>query len=96
MARTLKIKGDMDAAAMVSMRNTFEELGQTNGHVEIDMTDVEFIDSSGIGGLVSLHKKLQASGGELSAMNIGGQPLRLLKHLRMQTIIKSEREAKAA
>lgn len=96
MSRILKIGQDMDAITMAEMKNTFDELAEAKENVEIDMSDVEFIDSSGVGGLVFLYKRLLASGFKLTIKNVGGQPLRLLTHLRMQGLIASTRDHRAA
>ena len=59
--RTLHIEGDMDASAMADMKDLFEEIAQSHEDVRLDMRNVEFIDSSGIGGVVFLFKRLLAS-----------------------------------
>lgn len=96
MSRTLKIKEDMDAITMADMKATFDELAEAQEAVEIDMAAVEFIDSSGVGGLVFLYKRLLANGNKLTVTNVGGQPLRLLTHLRMQGLIASTSSSNAA
>ncbi|MEP2944417.1 MAG: STAS domain-containing protein [Hyphomicrobiales bacterium] len=96
MSRVLKIEDDMDAATMADMREIFDKLADTQENVELDMKGVEFIDSSGVGGLVFLYKRLLSSGFKLTIHNISGQPLRLLTHLRMQGLIASNQEGVAA
>lgn len=96
MSRTLKIKEDMDAITMADMKATFDELAEAHEAVEIDMAAVEFIDSSGVGGLVFLYKRLLANGNKLTVINVSGQPLRLLTHLRMQGLIASSPSSNAA
>lgn len=91
MSRILKIENDMDAVAMAAMRVTFDTLAEERENVEIDMQSVEFIDSSGVGGLVFLYKRLLSAGRRLTLNNVSGQPLRLLTHLRMQGLIASSR-----
>ena len=96
MSRTLKIEEDMDAITMADMKATFDELAEAQEAVEIDMAAVEFIDSSGVGGLVFLYKRLLANGLKLTVTNVSGQPLRLLTHLRMQGLIASTATSNAA
>ena len=86
----------MDAATMADMRETFDQLAEAQENVEINMKGVEFIDSSGVGGLVFLYKRLLASGFKLTINNISGQPLRLLTHLRMQGLIATNHKGAAA
>ena len=95
MSRILKIDQDMDAVTMADMKTTFDELAEAPESVEIDMTAVEFIDSSGVGGLVFLYKRLLANGQKLTVANVSGQPLRLLTHLRMQGLIASSNTSNA-
>ena len=96
MSRMLKIEEDMDAVTMAEMKATFDELAEAQESVVIDMAAVEFIDSSGVGGLVFLYKRLLANSLKLTVTNVGGQPLRLLTHLRMQGLIASTSKSKAA
>ena len=96
MSRMLKIEEDMDAITMAEMKATFDELAEAQEAVEIDMAAVEFIDSSGVGGLVFLYKRLLANSLKLTVTNVQGQPLRLLTHLRMQGLIASTSTANAA
>ena len=96
MSRMLKIEEDMDAITMAEMKATFDELAEAQEAVEIDMAAVEFIDSSGVGGLVFLYKRLLANSLKLTVTNVQGQPLRLLTHLRMQGLIASTSTASAA
>jgi len=92
----LKIEEDMDAITMAEMKATFDELAEAQEAVEIDMAAVEFIDSSGVGGLVFLYKRLLANSLKLTVTNVKGQPLRLLTHLRMQGLIASTSTPNAA
>lgn len=96
MSKVLKIENDMDASTMANMRDTFDQLAEAHENIEIDMKDVEFIDSSGVGGLVFLYKRLLSSGFKLTINNVSGQPLRLLMHLRMQGLIATNQDEVAA
>lgn len=96
MSRVIKIDKDMDAASMADMRETLDELAEAQENVEINMKGVEFIDSSGVGGLVFLYKRLLSSGYKLTLHNITGQPLRLLMHLRMEGLIAPDQDGAAA
>jgi len=82
------IEADMDAPAMADLRDRFHELAQAQQNIAIDMAKVEYIDSSGIGGLVFLYKRLVSAGRQLHLVNVHGQPLHLLTHLRMQGLLE--------
>lgn len=92
MARLVQITDDMDAAAMTRLKPVFEELAAGTEDVTLDLTDVEFVDSSGIGGLVFLYKRLRVSGRKLRLRGAGGQPLQLITHLRLADLIDEGRK----
>ncbi len=52
----------------------FEELAAANDDVALDVSKVTFIDSSGVGGLVFLYKRLNAKGCKLELSGLAGQP----------------------
>ena len=88
MVRVFKIDGDMDAAAMKEQRPMFETLADCGDDVVIDMSDVEFIDSSGVGEIVFLYKRLLAANHKLKLQRLGGQPHQLLTYLRLADLVK--------
>ena len=77
----------MDAAAMAAIRPQFEALAQGAEDVELDLSKVSFIDSSGIGGIVFLYKRLVAAGRRLTVRGLGGQPLQMFKYLRITDML---------
>lgn len=81
------IDGDMDAATMREQRAHFEELASRREDIVVDMSKVEFMDSSGVGGVVFLYKRLLANGNTLQLRGAKGQPLQLLNHLRLTNLI---------
>jgi len=87
MARVFKISGDMDAAAMKTQRPTIEVLAESGDDVVIDMSEVSFIDSSGVGAIVFLYKRLLESKHKLRLEKLSGQPLQLLTYLRLNDLV---------
>ena len=83
MTEVLTVDGDFDAAAARDLRPRIEGLALTPGDVTVDMSSAEFIDSSGVGALVYLHKRLVAAGHRLKVVGLKGQPLELLTYLRL-------------
>lgn len=83
MSELIKISGDFDAAAARELRPQIESLASSKGGVTADLSEVEFIDSSGVGALVFLHKRLVAAGQKLRVVGLRGQPLELLTYLRL-------------
>lgn len=87
MTKKLRIQNDLDAGTMTTIRVVFEELAAADEDVSLDMTNVSFIDSSGVGGLVFLYKRLASHGRKLVITGLGGQPRQLLDHLRLTPVL---------
>lgn len=87
MTKKLKIQDDLDAGTMTTIRVLFEELAAANDDVALDVTNVSFIDSSGVGGLVFLYKRLTTQGRTLEITGLSGQPRQLLDHLKLTPIL---------
>ncbi|MFG1427261.1 STAS domain-containing protein [Roseixanthobacter glucoisosaccharinicivorans] len=83
MSKLVQIVEDMDAASMAKLKPVFEELGAATDDVTLDLSAVDFIDSSGIGGIVYLYKRLRIAGRTLRLRGASGQPRRLINHLRL-------------
>lgn len=88
MVKLVRIGEDMDAAAMARLKPLFEELAAGNEDVTLDLSGVEFVDSSGIGGLVFLYKRLRLTSRRLRLRGASGQPLQLIAHLRLSDLIE--------
>jgi anti-sigma B factor antagonist len=50
------------------------------------MTDLRLIDSSGVGVLVSLYKRVRANGGDVRFAGVTAQPLVIFKLLRLDHV----------
>jgi anti-sigma B factor antagonist len=65
--------------------------------VLVDLTEAEFIDSSGVGWLLNCHKKFRQAGGGLFLHSIPPLVYRTLQVLRMDMVLKlAKDEAEAA
>lgn len=85
------INDSFDALAVEILRPQLDELVQDDSDVVLNIENVNFIDSSGIGAIVFLFKRLRTLKQSLSIIGAHGQPLELMKHLRVdQTISVSE------
>jgi len=87
MTHEFKIAEDMDAHGMGNLRSSLEELAINGGDILLDLDNVKFIDSSGVGGIVFLFKRLTSARRTLMLKNVSGQPLRLLTHLGMGQLL---------
>lgn len=70
----------LDSASTASLSQDIENALQAGvKQMLIDLQGVTFIDSSGLGGLVSSFKSVRSSGGTLSLCSINEQPRMLLE-----------------
>lgn len=84
----VNIRGDFDAALAPKAREIFSELVSASPKdVVINLNLVPFIDSSGIGAIVFLYKRLRCNNLELTLENLQQQPAELIKLLRIDQII---------
>jgi len=83
----LVIDGSLDALAVEIMRPRFNSLVQDQADVVLDLQQVNFIDSSGIGAIVFLFKRLRALDRNLRLQGVHGQPRELFQHLHIDQSI---------
>ncbi|MBY0610790.1 MAG: STAS domain-containing protein [Beijerinckiaceae bacterium] len=93
---TFKVADDMDADYMASIRPDLDRLANSDDDVVLDVADVTFIDSSGIGGMVFLYKRLATRGRKLRLDGLTGQPLQMLQYLRLTELLLASRNGEAA
>ncbi|MDB5572538.1 MAG: putative anti-sigma factor antagonist [Hyphomicrobiales bacterium] len=94
--KTYRFEGDMDAVTMEDMKPLLEEIASCNDDVQLDLEAVTFIDSSGVGGLVFLFKRLRMRDLSLKIVKAKGQPQKLFLQLRLGFLLDSSQEASAA
>ncbi len=85
----IKLTGEMDAHGCSQIGNELERIIDATivQHISLDINDVTFLDSSGVGVIVFLFKRLKSSGGSLEINNVNGQPKELIKLLRVASVI---------
>ena len=83
------ISGELDAESSEQIRPEFVQLAAnpTYSTIIINLKNVSFIDSSGIGLIVFLFKKMREHSVELVLSDVHSQPLELIKLLRVDTVI---------
>ena len=64
-----------------------------NCHLLLDFAHVEYLNSSELGTLINLHKKLRASGGRLTLFNLSADVYEVFAVTRLQTLLGICREA---
>ncbi|PSW05750.1 STAS domain-containing protein [Photobacterium lipolyticum] len=84
----VKLNGDFDALSVAEIRPDFEAItAEVQQQIILDLRQVGFIDSSGIGAIVFLYKRLKAEGRGLELTGARGQPKQLLELLRIHQVI---------
>jgi anti-sigma B factor antagonist len=83
MSQKHEIDEDLDAAYVSRVRPYIETLAEADEDVILDLARVEFVDSSGLGALVFLHKRLISNGHKLKVVGLRGQPLQLFTNLHL-------------
>jgi anti-anti-sigma factor len=83
----IKLHDEFDAELVKSMRDELEAFSQLSTNIVVDLNDVKFIDSSGIGAIVFLYKRLLAKDFNLSVVGLGTQPSELFKMLMLDQTI---------
>lgn len=86
----IQLHGDMDATGCSEIRSTLQGIINTHSKREaiaLDLSHVTFLDSSGIGVIVFLYKRLKSQNCSLEIINTHGQPLEFIKLLRIDSTI---------
>lgn len=86
---SLIIHGNMDAEGSRSAQPYIDSIidDQNKTEIEVDFKDVQFLDSSGIGALVYLYKRLVERNRQMRIENVSGQPLEIMNLLRISQAI---------
>ena len=89
MSRLFVVDENFDSATIRRNRALIEELAGTDQPVTLDMSNVDFIDGSGVGALVYIKKRLQATGHDFNIINIKGQPSEMLSRLGVGAMLRA-------
>jgi anti-sigma B factor antagonist len=82
------VEGALDAVTAREIQLVFDSLAADSPRrVRIDLANVTLLDSSGVGAIVSLYKRLKARGGRLAVAGARGQPLAVLKLLKLERVL---------
>jgi anti-sigma B factor antagonist len=84
---TLRIAGALDALTVRDIRPTIDALvADRPRRVTVDFSELTLIDSSGVGAIVSLFKRVKAEGGQVVVVHAHDQPLAVLKLLKLDRV----------
>ncbi|MCP4130595.1 MAG: STAS domain-containing protein [bacterium] len=78
--KVLKVNGEVNLYNINELKKALFSLTDSNNlKVAIDMKNVIFIDSSIIGALISMHKKMKALNGQFVMLNINNDLMHILQ-----------------
>lgn len=84
---TVRLSGEIDTYTVPQVRGAFQKVPATTGHkVVVDLTDVTFLDSSGIGAIIGLHRRVADADGRL-VLVCTGMPLQLVRLMSLDQVI---------
>ena len=84
---TLRVRGELDALSAPALRPLLDELVETDRRdITVDLSGLRLIDSSGVGALVSLYKRIRANGGAVRFAGVTAQPLVIFQLLRLDSV----------
>jgi len=84
----LTIEGTLDAVSVSDLRGELDKLvGTRPKSVEVELSQLRMIDSSGVGALVSLYKRVRANGGKVVLKGVRDQPLAIFQLLQLDRLM---------
>jgi anti-sigma B factor antagonist len=88
METLLRLEGALDALSTPASRAALDTLvNDRRSPIAIDMSALHSIDSSGVGAVVSLYKRVVAQGGRLRVRGLRGQPLAIFQLLHLDRVL---------
>lgn len=86
-SRQIRIEGALDALTVTDLRPTIDELAaRCPRRVTVDLDLLTMLDSTGVGAIVSLFKRVKAQGGQMVVVHAHDQPLAVLKLLKLDAV----------
>jgi len=77
-ATVFKLRGTLDIATAPTLRAALSQAQETKKNVVVDLTQIEFLDSTGLGALIGAHRRASERDGSLRLIVNEGPILRLL------------------
>ena len=81
----LAVSGNLDSLTVPEVRPVIEKIVAAGiKKVALELSGLEVIDSSGIGAIVSLFKRVRSMGGDVKIVGVRGQPREILRLLGLE------------
>jgi anti-sigma B factor antagonist len=85
---TARLAGEVDTYTVPEVRTAFDQLDVVaDGKVVVDLRDVTFMDSSGLGAVIGLYHRVTDAGARLQLV-CGGVTLRLVRMMNLDQVIE--------
>lgn len=78
-AAVIALSGDLDLATAPELRTALHEALLERRTIVVDMSDLRFLDSTGLGVLVRVHKKAKAEGGVVALSTVPRNVVKILE-----------------
>lgn len=83
----LRLEGSLDVHSAPELRPVFDAVVSSRPEqVILDLEAVTMLDSSGVGAIVGLFKRIRAAGGDVVVKGVKGQPLAVCKLLKLDRV----------
>lgn len=84
---TLEIEGTLDAVTAPDLRTVVDQLvNERRMSVTLELSSLRLIDSSGVGVIVALFKRIRANGGQVKIVGLRDQPRAIFRLLRLDRV----------
>jgi anti-sigma B factor antagonist len=84
----LTIGGALDAMSTPELRPVLDSIvADKRPRVDVELSGLRLIDSSGVGAIVSLYKRMRAQGGNVTVKGLRDQPLAIFRLLRLDRVL---------
>ncbi|MGE5786411.1 MAG: STAS domain-containing protein [Myxococcales bacterium] len=88
---TVEISGELDATTVAELRPQLNAIAdELPSRVEVDLSRLRLVDSSGVGAIIALFKRVRANGNAFVVTGVNGQPLSIFKVLRLDKVFDIE------
>lgn len=96
-AAVLHVHGRLDLAAASEVKNAIlRAVEDDRPHVVVDLEDVPFVDSSGLGALIGGLRAARSAGGDLRIANPGPQARMILELTTLDRVLVNHETVEAA
>lgn len=83
----LRIEGTLDAATAPDLRTVVDQIvDEGRLLITLELSSLRLIDSSGVGVIVSLFKRVRANGGQVRIQGLRDQPRAIFRLLRLDRV----------